>query len=393
MEVIPVELWEKIGRYACLDGGYTGCSLSLVSRFMRDATRMSRYTSVALLGEERCHAFVGLLNRTNTHLNILHLFVSVNPEPAPEETRKLYVGLCTEILHHAAPTLRTLALHHHINLHVFDNGLCFPHLRHLSLPSPDLRYRDPEVESYICPAVERLHFTHWALYGGVQLYEAIVALAPSATCVRLTGIKQNRWLGSFLRALLDVPGHNRIQPDIEEATEIAVHFANIAALLPNIHSFIVQPGKYDDSGWSCTGAEMHDVMKWDLESLVRDIEDRDPGGRQLVVLEDTEGYGSSQALEDWLDVVGGGDGPWAPARARYATPASAPPLVPLKTYKETVLALLETHPPHLEVSPSVACVSTIHKHRLTPSIAPNVIVVTGVLYQSGRASDTALYHS
>ena len=34
MEQVPVELWEKIARYACVDGGKTGNALSLVSRFM-----------------------------------------------------------------------------------------------------------------------------------------------------------------------------------------------------------------------------------------------------------------------------------------------------------------------------------------------------------------------
>ncbi|KAI0362644.1 hypothetical protein OH77DRAFT_1389811 [Trametes cingulata] len=49
MDKLAVELLTLISFYACTDGGYTGCSLSLVSRRIRDASRPARFYSVSLV--------------------------------------------------------------------------------------------------------------------------------------------------------------------------------------------------------------------------------------------------------------------------------------------------------------------------------------------------------
>ncbi|KAH9848924.1 hypothetical protein C2E23DRAFT_738508 [Lenzites betulinus] len=49
MEKLAVELLTLIFFYACTDGGQTGCSLSLVSRRIRDASRPARFYSVSLM--------------------------------------------------------------------------------------------------------------------------------------------------------------------------------------------------------------------------------------------------------------------------------------------------------------------------------------------------------
>ncbi|KZP14737.1 hypothetical protein FIBSPDRAFT_704976, partial [Athelia psychrophila] len=46
MEHMRVEVWEKILTLSCVDGGRTGCSLSLVSKAFHDASHRSRYHSV-----------------------------------------------------------------------------------------------------------------------------------------------------------------------------------------------------------------------------------------------------------------------------------------------------------------------------------------------------------
>ncbi|TBU63281.1 hypothetical protein BD310DRAFT_809396, partial [Dichomitus squalens] len=43
---LPLELLENIFSYACTDGGHTGRSLSLVSRYFLDVVRPIRYGSV-----------------------------------------------------------------------------------------------------------------------------------------------------------------------------------------------------------------------------------------------------------------------------------------------------------------------------------------------------------
>jgi len=48
MDHLPPEIWEQIFSFACIDSGKTGRSLSLVSRYFRDASRLSQYQSVSL---------------------------------------------------------------------------------------------------------------------------------------------------------------------------------------------------------------------------------------------------------------------------------------------------------------------------------------------------------
>ncbi|KAI1795089.1 hypothetical protein LXA43DRAFT_1091216 [Ganoderma leucocontextum] len=48
MDGLAVELLEKIAAFACTDGGRTGRSLSLTSRYIRDTTRATRFHSVSL---------------------------------------------------------------------------------------------------------------------------------------------------------------------------------------------------------------------------------------------------------------------------------------------------------------------------------------------------------
>ena len=45
---LPVELLEDIFKLACMDGGYTGCSLSLVSKSIRNTSRAGRFNCVML---------------------------------------------------------------------------------------------------------------------------------------------------------------------------------------------------------------------------------------------------------------------------------------------------------------------------------------------------------
>ncbi len=48
MTAFPVELLTQIFTYACTDGGYTGCSLSLISKHIRAVSRPARFHSVSL---------------------------------------------------------------------------------------------------------------------------------------------------------------------------------------------------------------------------------------------------------------------------------------------------------------------------------------------------------
>ena len=48
MDHFPLEIWDQIFAFACIDSAQTGRSLSLVSRYIRDVSRLSQYQSVSL---------------------------------------------------------------------------------------------------------------------------------------------------------------------------------------------------------------------------------------------------------------------------------------------------------------------------------------------------------
>ncbi|KAI0763856.1 hypothetical protein BD413DRAFT_616174 [Trametes elegans] len=54
LEDLPWEVIEEISRLACTDGGRTGCSLSLVSKYVRPVARCQRFHSVSLLAGLAC---------------------------------------------------------------------------------------------------------------------------------------------------------------------------------------------------------------------------------------------------------------------------------------------------------------------------------------------------
>ncbi|KAI0326752.1 hypothetical protein GY45DRAFT_63668 [Cubamyces sp. BRFM 1775] len=51
MDSLAVEVLIRIFSFACTDGGYTACSLSLTSRYIHDASRLARFHSVAFSGD------------------------------------------------------------------------------------------------------------------------------------------------------------------------------------------------------------------------------------------------------------------------------------------------------------------------------------------------------
>ena len=85
MDRCPAEVWSYIFSYACHDGGSTGCSLSLTSKYIRETSKSIRYTSVAICGVTKISCFHHLLKRGQTS-PITYLFIS-DDEPSDNDTR------------------------------------------------------------------------------------------------------------------------------------------------------------------------------------------------------------------------------------------------------------------------------------------------------------------
>ncbi|KAF7967344.1 hypothetical protein HWV62_34679 [Athelia sp. TMB] len=75
MEWMPVELWRPIFMMACVDDGTTGCSLSRVSKYIRDVSAPFRYYSVGIKGLASALLFAELLE-SSPDIRVTHLFLT-----------------------------------------------------------------------------------------------------------------------------------------------------------------------------------------------------------------------------------------------------------------------------------------------------------------------------
>lgn len=323
MEQIPVELWHKIGEYACLDGGLTGCSLSLVSHATRTMTEGVRYTSVALTSQKSCFAFARSLNHFTFHPAIRHLLISFDAHPTVVDislTRRedLLDKACLRILALTSPTLVTLVITLHrvgYNNLAIRSGLHFPRLLDLYIPTLLRRLKpEPPARPSTFPVLERLHTSGSAAPDALELWEHIAELAPSVETVRLSNVDHNKLLPPLLCILLDLPvllvgdsvsfgvTTDYFTPHIPRATAIA-------AKLPNLKHIIVQPYKDAASFIPSHSTFMQAIMSILLNRIVKATL---TNARRLWVAEAASRmYGNVQAREDWLDVVSGGTGAWA----------------------------------------------------------------------------------
>ena len=99
MDRLPLETLHQIFELACTDGGYTGCSLALTSKFIREAAQYTRLYSVVLVAEtQRLDALIALYqnqcsNAAGFRLRTVHLHISftskvntrISSEPTEED--------------------------------------------------------------------------------------------------------------------------------------------------------------------------------------------------------------------------------------------------------------------------------------------------------------------
>lgn len=73
----PPEIWSIIFSFACTDDGFTGRSLSLVSKMFYHVSQPMQLTSVAVYGPDQLESFVSLLEKKPPHLRkVRHLLIT-----------------------------------------------------------------------------------------------------------------------------------------------------------------------------------------------------------------------------------------------------------------------------------------------------------------------------
>lgn len=86
MDLCPTEIWQNVFKFACLDSGLTGRSLSLVSKYFNQASKPFIFQSIYLKNIDQIVAFAAILDRTYFNLQpVRHLYISTYNQELEEE--------------------------------------------------------------------------------------------------------------------------------------------------------------------------------------------------------------------------------------------------------------------------------------------------------------------
>jgi hypothetical protein len=337
LDSCPAELSDRIFEFACTDAGYTGRSLSLVSKYVNQTSKRYMLQCIALHGVDKIVAFVGVLERTSKELRrVRHLFIcdgdldddgrmsmhsasslllshmghprkpclrSLDPEevgsiPFDQGTMK---GIST-ILFLISPTIETLCLYFQsrkwMRFPCYTHHLTWTLRRIPSLPrlseltighSPQL----PEdylafADMSIMPSLRRLCL--WGTIEAHKLWEHIPRFAPSLTHLRLPGTADNIYTArSFLRCF---PNRPQLRPTLSKI------YVQQEALPCLAISYVWDLRAISYIQWAACKDERLVLLDSDLAVAKYGL--LDPA--------DVSGYEIMK--REWLSRISGGDGCW-----------------------------------------------------------------------------------
>ncbi|KZP14822.1 hypothetical protein FIBSPDRAFT_101480 [Athelia psychrophila] len=325
MERIPSEIWAKIFAYACTDSGTTGRRLSIISKFIREASAPVKLQSISIHGLQQIISFHQLLLQTPPHLRrIRHLFLSLVPLPpaprglarfmpsrrAPEvapvisqdEGNNLRLA-CTRIFAAVAECIELL----HLDVPIYY--LCdspdfpnptFPRLSELTSDGYPLHTwcaPDDVPASALCPQLRRWHMVDYP----ANIFGLITTVAPSLTHLRFSGLQQDGAFPLDLKAALEIVAE-RPNDDFRagEAPD------NRTGRLPDtIQSVYVQPAKAPPRGPCGTVMMSYGQLMWGLQELNK------AESRLVLLKEFNNDWGRICTSSEWLDRINGGQGCWS----------------------------------------------------------------------------------
>ncbi|KAI0694742.1 hypothetical protein C8Q76DRAFT_758014 [Earliella scabrosa] len=363
---IPPELWKGIITLACTDGGYTGRSLALTSKFLHAQSHPWRFHSVALDSLIYLEDILKLLRQAQDESvpaqprpTIEHLYLSfmheicrlppnfwkicrrMSDQEIQEHEQRVasdkqawdarFIAAMTEILAIAGPTLRTLCILEDpaVRFPPFECGV-LPRLEELTLHGhvlpllpvvPVPRRGQPPIElppdSWAkLPALRRLHFVYmWGrnLWCG-EAVNSIAQLAPSNfTHLRLSNVQRAVLLPALSRAL----GVPFVAGDgVAVATGID---GSIPSKLRRVKRLITQ-GYSPAPGGLCGNPYIDwDGFCNDLEAFAQECE-RARGIRMLHLSRPWRRNcrWKERLRDDWLDRIEGRDGCWVQSEVEEA---------------------------------------------------------------------------
>lgn len=341
---VPAEVWGKIFELCCNDGGQTGRSLTLVSRYIYAVSKPYQYYSVTLAGKCSIAKFAEMLAADPECRRVKHMFMSTfKPEPNmleyiqkgplrtpppsplqvhgtkpdPSEHHDILADMY-RILEFVAPSIRIL----HIVMNFYREEIFFPMvfpvLEELTIQGPFHDHYDCNDEFYDTlyppiPSLRRLYLTDVFTCVNDRTYLAVRHYAPYLTHLRIQCadgyIESSR---TFLRQLLtSKPGSERRgeldfgdDEDEEEWQSRRPHFPG------TLQRILLHPGPAQPRGRCGT-------MYMIRHSALRELEKCASEDSRIALFKESpwvwpysRAHDYVEGQKQWLDRISGGEGCW-----------------------------------------------------------------------------------
>ncbi|TBU28773.1 hypothetical protein BD311DRAFT_757953 [Dichomitus squalens] len=291
MEGLAVEILEKISTFACTDGGRTGCSLSLTSRYIREATRSARFHSISLVyplsmtSDEQIKRFSSFFFAERAALSerrvprLRHLRIPWTPAAAI-----LCETFASEL--HSLVILQSWPPSDHVDV----SGTEFPLLQELTILGSGLEFGGVYPHPRL-PSLTRLHIAAMPSKPSQQLGAPDLRLwsarAPHVTHLRVSLVNDTK-------VVLLAQLANLVAPELK----------GLPLIFPDLEQAVVQlPGTRT--------AIRTSAQEWDL--LMAPFLQGSPATRPLVLhsqkSDDLQTIRSDME-RDWLERMAGGSGCW-----------------------------------------------------------------------------------
>ncbi|KAK0202986.1 hypothetical protein DFS33DRAFT_1385349 [Desarmillaria ectypa] len=215
---LPCEIWLEIFKLACMDGGSTGRTLSLVSRPFYNLAKETRFYSIFIYGLRQLNALYSVLYKTApAYRHVHHLYFDMEIHPNDSESSKKELAayrsnravfdfyenhLYERLMDMMSPTLETF--------HVYHSGFCacdmlppvsLPYLVELSFRGPFPVHLSKNEELPIFPRLRYIHYEDFDDYPP-DLFSRLARQAPSLTHLYLKPTRPSRRLYAELEKSL-----------------------------------------------------------------------------------------------------------------------------------------------------------------------------------------------
>ncbi|KZT04440.1 uncharacterized protein LAESUDRAFT_294420 [Laetiporus sulphureus 93-53] len=344
MEDCPAEIWARIFSLACTDGGYTGQSLSQVSRYFHQTSRPIQLQSISLSGVGQMYEFLNVLQSRPRELQIvLHLFISSQDLPRKRpyvDTESLKSFSLWELVDHLVHDLHDSDNEHYIKdvleragylqtieksrligerrsafsrvlLHLLK--IVAPHLKSFTLYCAELTLHSGlSVRTNfngISSQVRTLpSLTHLRILGDTDCSDLFLGRVPSLTHLQFTGITH-----------LPFRTRDAIFASIKPSS-ISTEPQETTAGFPPLDRVIMRLNNLSRGGLACssTVSSFEKIARTNEKFVLLKPFHESKWVQAVGFIRPSRGtedetwfsYGIQKAKEEWLDRIAGYDGCW-----------------------------------------------------------------------------------